>query len=253
MKKLVILSIVLIGGLVQCTGNIDDNRQSILVVLPGECLPNAEDKYVYPVVPGMEEWNSASSEERAKLSQLSVAELKSISTVALIQSLLEKPSLSLAFWASSNSSPIGTCYKIYSTHNSVPEFENRKDRVEALISYYDAVCFDCFPSLDIIDRGHFSVQLTVLEILFTREKILQQLNTKQKKQVVALLLNKYELKKGTGINGSLTAMAWILYDDNYPPVKTFYGNNELSKENFEVYGEDIEDIILFAKKYINLN
>jgi hypothetical protein len=201
----------------------------------------------------MEEWNYASSEERIKLSQLPVSELKLISTVALIQSLLEKPSLSLDFWVSSNSSPIGTCYKIYSTHNSVPEFDNRKDRVEALISYYDAVCFDCLSSFDIIDRGHFSVQLIVLEVLFTRDNILQQLNTKQRKQVVALLLKKYkqELKKGIGINGSLAAMAWIMYDGNYSPVKTFYGNKELSKENFEVYGEDIEDIVLFAENYLN--
>jgi hypothetical protein len=248
-------SIVLLAVLTQCSGNMDVNTLGTLVITPGKCLPDAEDKYVYPVVPGMEEWASASPEEKARLSQLPVEKLKSISTVALIQSLLERPLLTLDYWASDNSSPIGTCYAIYSTHNSVSEFENRKDRVEALISYYDAVCFDCLPSLDVNAGEQFSVQLTVLEILFTKEKILRQLNTKQRKQAVARLLDKYKqkLNKETGINGSLAAMAWIMYDDNYPPVKTFYGNKDLSKENFEVYEKDMEDIILFTENYIHLN
>ncbi|MDR0575812.1 MAG: hypothetical protein LBG96_17625 [Tannerella sp.] len=241
--------VILFAVSVQCTGDM----QTELVFADEKCLPDAKDKYIYPVVPDMEEWSVASSEKREKFMQLPTGKLKSLSTFALLQSLLDKPLLQLDYLSSGNISPIGTCYKIYSSHNSIPAFEGRKDAVSALMMYYEAICFDCLRVFDFEARGKFSIQLTILEILFTREKILRQLDTAQKKQVVVLLLEKCRRKQDEriGINGSLAAMAWIMYEDKYLPVIAFYGSGELSNEWFAVYGDQENDIILFAENYTN--
>jgi hypothetical protein len=229
---------------------MDGDLLDSLIITSGKCLPDASDRYVYPIVPGMQEWNNASFEGRNRLSQLPDKKVKSLSTFALIQSLLEKPQLSLDFMVSSHSSPVVTCYnRIYSSHNSVPELEKRSNTYEALIAYYESICWDCS-----ITAG-FDVlpfQLTVLEILFTREQILQPMDVDQKKHVVALLLENYKQEseiRGRGRVASVTVMAWIMLDDNYSPFKTFHENNEMSK--YEVYGNQMDDVILFAKNYIS--
>jgi hypothetical protein len=232
----------------------DSLETESFVIIDGNCLPDARDRYVYPVVPGSAEWNSSSLEEREnRLCQLPDDKLKSLSAYALIQSLLDKPLIWHNYLVSSNASAIGTCDNaIFAYHNSVPEFEKRQNRVEALMSYYGAVCLDCFESLDVAGRINFNVQLCVLEVWFTRDAILRSLNDVQKKQAVALLLQKYRQKQsydGAGTDGSPAAMAWIMYDAQYPPVMSYYKNENLSKEWFIVHSEQIEDIISFAENY----
>jgi hypothetical protein len=92
-----------------------------LTVVPGECLPDVEDKYVYPAMPGTEAWDSASEEEKERLSQLPEDGIKILSLYALIRSLLDRPRLGLDYLASSSASPVVTCDRIiFSKHNSVP-------------------------------------------------------------------------------------------------------------------------------------
>ncbi|MDR0698479.1 MAG: hypothetical protein LBG28_04570 [Tannerella sp.] len=232
---------------------MDENAQGTLIVTIGKCLPDAADKYVYPVVPGMAEWTSVSPDEKDRLSRLPEKKLKELSTFALIQSLLEMPLLSLNYWASSNSSPLGTCDVIFSMHNSIPEFENRKNSMEALIAYFEATCLDCLPSLDVHAATQLSIQLTVLEMLFTRKKILQPLDAVQKKRVVALMLDQYKQKAENrlGVGGTLAAMAWIMYDDHYLPIRTLYENRGQSRAYFEVYQEEADYIVSSAENYIH--
>jgi hypothetical protein len=258
MNKIVFFAgVALLAMLTQCGNNMDgdnnmdsDEWREYLAVNPARCLPDAKDRYVYPVLPGTDEWNASSSEEKVMLQQIPEDRLKSLSTYALIQGLLERPLLALDYLFSSNSSPIGTCYRIYSSHNSVAEMEERDDRFEALINYYKAVCFDCLTSLK---ENSITFQLTALEVLFTREKILQPLTTTQKQQIVSLLLEKYRLEQtnGLGITGSVTTMAWIMYDDHYAPVVQYYDGTPLSKEWFNVDTGQLGDIVLFAEKYIS--
>lgn len=261
MNKIVFFAgMVLLAMLTQCGNNMEadsdidnDKWHEYLSVNPERCLPDAKDRYVYPVLPGTDEWNASSWEEKARISQPPGDMLKSLSTYALIQSLLERPLLDLDYLLSSNGSPIGTCYRIYLSHNSVAELEEREDRFEALTNYYKAVCFDCLPSLK---DSSFSYQLTALEVLFTRKKILQPLTTPQKQQIVSLLLEKYRLEQsnGLGTRGSVTTMAWIMYDDRYSPVVTYYDGTNLSEEWlewFDLHSEgEVDDIISFSEKYI---
>ncbi|MDR1336885.1 MAG: hypothetical protein LBK22_08660 [Tannerella sp.] len=231
-------------------GSGDGDMPEGLTVMPGECLPDVEDRYVYPAIPGTEAWNSASEEEKEKLCQLPEERIKTGSSYALICGLLDSPRL----WdclLSSHSSPVVTCDRaIFSKHNSVPEFEKRKDRVQALITYYAAVGRDCYESLDVNAQMNFSIQLHVLEVWFIRDAILHSMDAAQKKQAVALLLQKHERKQSYS-DASLIAMAWIMYDSQYAPVRAYYRDGTLHKESSVANRKD--DIISFAKNCSQLN
>jgi hypothetical protein len=212
-----------------------------LLITPRNCLPDVMDKYVYPVVPGTEEWNAASEEEKEMLCQLPEDRIKTLSTYALIRSLMDKPLL-WNYYLSSNASPVVSCDRfIFSRHNSVPEFEKRNNRVQALLSYYAAVCFDCYESLDTGERINFNIQLCVLEVWFVRDAILHSMNTVQKKQAVSLLLQKYE-QSPLYSDASLVAMIWIMYDDLYPPIMAL-------PKDVPFNAGQRNDIISFAKSY----
>jgi hypothetical protein len=219
-----------------------------ITVHPGNCFPDIKDKYVYPEIPA-----TASVNEREQLSQLPDKVLKSLSTYALIQSLTDRPSLFMKYLLSSNISHIGTSYIIHAGHNSVAEFETRADRVESLMAYYGFIGFDCFQSLDEIGQSTFSIRLTVVEALFTRDKVLQSLNSAQKKQIVALLLEKYNQKtlNKVGAGGSLDAMAVIMIEDQYPPVTALFDDlGDGWKESLFIDTDHIDDIVTSAENYI---
>jgi hypothetical protein len=212
-----------------------------LIITQGECLPDVEDRYVYPAIQGTEEWYSASLEEREELSQLPGDKLKTLSSYALIRSLMDRPGLSWSFSISSSLSPVVTCDGyIFSRHNSVPEFETREDRAEALISYYAAVSLTCYGQMD------FDAQLKALEVWFIRDAILHAMNGAQRKQAVTLLLQKHK-KKQSYSQATLAAIAWIMYEDRYAPVVEYYKNRTLTKDH---YFEN-KDILSFAEKYHN--
>jgi len=239
--------------LTQCSNDMNDDSQTgvpaeDITVRTGNCFPDIKDKYVYPEITV-----AASEDEQERLNQPPADLLKSLSTYALLQSLTDKPSLYMKYMLSSNSSPIGTSYKIYAFHNSVPEFETRKDRVEALTAYYESIGFECFQSLspDLFGQGAFSIQLTVIEALFTRDKILETLTSAQKKQIVALLLEKYKQKtlNNVGAGGSLETMVVIMAADQYPPVTALYENLGEWKEWLTIW-DHLDEIVPFAEDYI---
>jgi hypothetical protein len=229
----------------------DGDMPEGLTVAPGECLPDVEDKYVYPAIPGTAAWDLASGEEKERLRQLPEDRIKTLSSYALIRSLLDMPRLCLDYGLSSTASPVVTCDRaIFSKHNSVPEFEKRKDRVKTLISYYAAVSCDCYESPDGETQMNFNIQLHVLEVWFIRDAILDSMDGAQKRQAVALLLQKHEQKQSYS-DASLIAMTWIMYDDEYAPVKAYYKDRMLFKESS--VADRKEDIISFAKNYSQLN
>jgi hypothetical protein len=232
-------------SITQCsdTSSIEDHSINLLKSST-ECFPYTEDKYIYPVQFGSDEWAALTNEEKENYSQVPQKVLTSISTYGLIQSLLDKPSLTLNYMTSDNISPVVTTERfVFSSHNSIPEFDKRKDRVEALISFYELSDCEC-----IHDIG-FGTQLVVLEMLFTRKSINDALNATQKKKIVSLLLDKYGQETSTGFSciGATTAMTVIMYRDDYAPVVSYFNNSEPDY----VLGDQYEDIIKLAKDFIN--
>jgi hypothetical protein len=218
-----------------------------LIITPGNCLPDVADKYAYPLVPETEEWTAASLEERERLSRLPEDTLKTLSSCALIHSLLDYPLLS-NYLLSSNASPVVSSDRfIFSQHNSVPEFEKREDRVKALLSYYAAVNPDCNESPDVKRQMNFNIRLCVLEVWFIRDAILLSMNDAQKKQAITLLLQKHKQRQSYS-DASLVAMAWIMYNAVYSPLMKYCQDRPLSKEVL-FDADQRNDIILYAEGY----
>ncbi|MDR1407632.1 MAG: hypothetical protein LBJ23_06260 [Tannerella sp.] len=222
-----------------------------------DIFPCPEDRYAYPT---LDTKNVSSSEEADNAYMLPDDVLKSISTAGLIRSLLDLPTLSGYYHTSSNSSPVGTSYRIYARHNSVGELEARKDRAEVLLQYCGAVCPACVkrtsPEEDVKKSMLLPVQLTVLQVLFTREKILDALDGKERREAVALLLQHCEQTGGlpdifTHNNGAREVMAWIMYDDGYAPVVNLFNGRNPKSEWFTLTTEEADGIVSFANSYIN--
>jgi len=225
-----------------------------LVINTSNVLPDVEDKYTYPIVPGTDEWAALSStDEVYRVSQLPDSVLHSISTFGLIRSILDIPALDGFYWASSNSSPVGTVYQILANYNNLAELYKRKDRADALLTYYEVVNIDNLTLQDVVEQRRVAVQLTTLEVLFTKPEILSLFDFEQKQQLVALLLSHYEQVKQLQIsipNETLTTTAWILYDAGYEPLVHYYGS-DLKAEWFNVLDNQKEDIIAFANNFIH--
>jgi hypothetical protein len=238
----------------QCNNNAEENTGTLSA--SESFLPVVNDSYVYPVVPGTDAWkNLGSTENVYKVCQLPDNVLKSISTLGLIRSILDIPGLTSFYDASSNSSIVGTFYRIFAHYNSVGELEKRKDSNKALISFYNAVNVDALKSAsDEVEQNNLLLQHTALEILFTRPEILQQFDLKQKKQLITSLLSRYnQITQQIGLingHGTITAVARILVNIKYDPIVQYYGDNKIA-EGFHVDPNQTDDIIKFANDYID--
>ena len=257
----------------QCTNQADENssqERDGLIFTHGMCLPDVADKYVYPIIPGTEEWKKLGSEEEAiKAYQLPDNELKNISTLGLIRSFLDIPMLSSSYHLFSDASSIGRMNKIYPYYNSAQEIINREDAGEALLLYYDAICFDCLTPKKVMHQMDFDEQvrvaglqmkfdvlLTAVEVFFSQQQILDRLNDKDKQNIVATLLDKtLQIQEvNSYIDGYLRSaytavevMANVMYFSNYQPIVEYFGSG---KEYIASWAADVDDIILFANQFI---
>ncbi|MDR2495901.1 MAG: hypothetical protein LBD21_02080, partial [Tannerellaceae bacterium] len=92
-----------------------------------------------------------------------------------------------------------------------------------------------------------------LQALFTREEILGRYDHAAKQEIVALLLLHAEQLDDLGLGrlGEVEVMTWIMYDDGYEPVvQHFSPANNLNKEWLLMDTSMREDMIAFAKNYI---
>jgi hypothetical protein len=180
---------------------------------------------------------------------------QSISTFGLIRSILDIPELEALYLASSNSSPIGTTFSILKHYDNATELAKRPDVGKALYDFNKAVDISAIELLDESKQRAVSIQLTVLEVLFVKQKILNQYDLKQKRQIVDLLLFRYRQIKqlnaqGLIVSGTLTVIARILYESQYAPAVQFFGDN-LNWDYFTLSSEKIDDVIRFANDFIN--
>lgn len=198
------------------------------------CFPTANDPYVYPIVPGMQEWKQFSSTDEAFLAcQLPVRTLKSISTRGLIDALIFSPLFTGSYLLSS-SSPVDFWHRHYLRFNSGEELFKREDAGEALVSYYKEVDFKCVQ----VAGGNESHSLDKeferlfgLEFLFTKQEIVDKIGHQKKQELVEAFLSKYEQDKERW--PVIVPMAGIMLIDNYPPMVEYY------QKNTELYRESI--------------
>ena len=184
-------------------------------IFSGACFPEVSDKYVYPVVPGMKEWQQLKSMDDAyQLCQLPDDILKSISTQGLIDALIRTPLFTGLDLISSNSSVL-KWYAHYDQLNSARELFQREDAGAALVAYYKLVDCDCLVNLSGVGTYLEYERMMGLEILFTKQEILATMGHDKKKEAVTALLANYEQYDSWHV---LVSMAHIMLADKYAPI-----------------------------------
>jgi hypothetical protein len=226
-------------------------------VLQNSCFPIADDHYVYPLVPGTEEWRQLSSTDEAfQVCQLPDNILKSISTPGLIDALIHSPMFT-GFYLLSSSSPVEFWHNHYSRNNSAQELFERENSGDALVAYYKSVDIDCIKSATGDDASTMTAdneRLFGLEFLFTKQEILVKIGHQKKQELVEALLSKYNQNKENRIE--VVPMAWVMRSDAYAPMLEYYSNNKELYEQSILLGyvsstEQSNVIVSMANNYIN--
>ena len=242
-------------------------------------LPKSKNMYVYPIRNDSEEWSTMFPQEKIAASQLPEDVLKSISSIGLICSFFDIPHSRGVFntfgWSSSG--PFAAFdYDIRSRHNQLQEFLTRKDAGKALLACYEAISFEYYEQFCIIEETvetlgemfNFEGMLSAIEILFSRQEILDQLDSNSRKKAATYLLDKAEhWKKYTDefeefnpghFITTYAVLAYLMYEDGYSPVVEYFYLDENIHPTWRYKLSDkiyydlkaIDDIIIFAKSYI---
>jgi len=248
-KFIIVIILLFLFGRCANDSMIEDKSKVTLTVSSGACFPEVSDKYVYPIVPGMIEWQTAkSTDEIYEFCQLPDSILKSISTPGLIDALIHAPMFTGFYLLSSNSSAL-KWHGHYGQFNSAKELFQRKDAGDALTTYYKLVSFDCITPP--FGASGDCERIMGLECLFTKQEILDKIEHTKRKEAVAALLTNYE-QYPDNVN-IIFPMAYIMFTDKYAPIMEYY-QNHTEKFQYILTGhcyslDQIDIIVSFAQSF----
>jgi len=246
-SNLILLILLL---LCQCTNDSKIIEEGKLSMSPNTCFPAISDKYIYPVTPGMEEWQT--SDDVYQLVQLPDSILRSISTLGLIDALVNSPLFAGSYLLSNSSSPVDTWHRHYERFNCANELFQRKDAGDTLVDYYKLICFDCLKSSN--RPSDVKERIMGLEFLFTKQEILDNIEHIKKQELITSFLEKY--KQMPDDKYRIIPMVWIMHADKYSPLEEYFTGKEDLLQTIllaYVYPSDnqMDMIISFAKSFIN--
>jgi len=127
-------------------------------------------RFLYPVKPGMDEWNQLQSiEEKVNACQIPESILSSLSTKELTTVCLQYPLLSIVFAFNNYDDGID---KLFDDFNGIRELYKRKEVSNELLSWYKCQ-IDNFSLLDEelnseAEKGFFIISTSILEALLSR-------------------------------------------------------------------------------------
>lgn len=156
--------------------------------------------YLYPVIPGTEEWIALGSyEARLASVQLPIDTLKDISTARLLETCLYNPFM-IDVWALDDHF---YCMELLRGQlNCLEEFYNREDALAELISLYSSRQVEfVFEIQDPYDRGRYHADYAYMELMMAYMNTIMDFSSKDIKDVVTALLDK--------------TSRWELYYDEY--------------------------------------
>lgn len=227
----------------------------------------ASDKYSYPVRAGSPEWNAAGFwgigranplDSIYKLSQIPTTRLQAMSTMGLIQSLLDNPCLfNMLLW---DDVLIGR-NEVLSQLNVSRALNLRTDAGINIVNYYegkDPNCVVCLKTDD--ERGDFANNWYLLDIVCTQNSILNQLDRKTKKRFSSIIIDKFKNQLnypgvfGSSRTSSVLVLSQIMIQDDFQPYRdALQANSKLYTFAFtgELTGDFYTLIIDFSTKYIN--
>lgn len=220
-------------------------------------LPEVSDKYNYPIKPGTPEWNNIRSTDSLFLvSQIPDPILKRISTDALVQSCIENP---LKLFQFAFSSRIQGRDELFRRLNCFQELIKRPDGAVRLFERYKLMEPCCIERMTDAERGDYSLLFYYTEILLTKDSVINQLNTIQKKQLTASIIEKDNIKvtqssfgisRTSGIMMLSTIMETEFYQSYINDVNQNSGLKTFTQTGL-LTNSGIYDIVLgHAKKFI---
>lgn len=224
-------------------------------------LPDASDKYNYPIKPGTAEWNSIHSTDSLFLvSQIPDTILKRISTDGLAQSCIENP---LRLFQFAFSSRIQGRDELFKRLNCFQELIKRPDGAAKLFERYRLMEPCCIEGMNDAEKGDYSLLFYYTEILLTNDSVTNQLNITAKKSLVAIVIMKDILKKNyldsSGISiisrtPGIMILSTIMETESYQPyINDVNQNSDLKTftKTGIITSSGIYDIVLgHAKKFI---
>ncbi len=220
-------------------------------------LPDAVDNYNYPIKPGTAAWSNIHSTDSLFLvSQIPVTILKKISTTGLVQSCIENPVKLLQF---AYSSKIQGRDELFRRLNSFQELIKRTDGAAKLIDRYKLMEPCCIEGMNDAEKGEYSLLFYYTEILLTKDSVIKQLSTLQKKQLTSIIIKKDKIKTtqstfGISRTSGIMILSIIMETELYQPYINEINKNgslKIFTQTGLLTSSDIYEIVLtHAKKFI---
>ena len=211
--------------------------------------------YKYPIIPGTASWDSLHgfSEMRAAC-QVPESILRDLTTEALIQTCLDYP-LFLSFTAYDDS--LGGMARVISGFNGMQELLTRKDAGSIIIKLYTQLDpRNCDPTWPPLQQGDYTLRLRGLELLIGHNSILSNLSKDQRRQLLALSIDRARAKLDTrtfgfaDVESSALLSARLMLKDRFDEFQTALESNKRLGE-FVARGrftrrDDVDEILHHA-------
>lgn len=216
--------------------NCREDKIATLEIVECTDLEVAADVYLYPVLPGTQEWIALPTvTERVVACQIPDEKLLTMSTKGLIGSWVTFP-FALDIYAISTFQT-GITYWM-ENFSGLQALCKRPDAGAELLDYYDNMQPTCVETnTSSYPMGSFS--FTFIELLLAQDMILNQFNQQQKKDLVTEALEKYQYKKqeqehfGTTDVCTLFICARAMKHANYQPfISELSDNNSGTLNSF---------------------
>ena len=182
-----------LSGLVLIIGLFANGLKAQEVFQPYKTNAVPYHGYLYPVIPGTEEWIALGGyEERLASVQLPADTLQSISTARLLESCLYNPFIIDIFAFDDQVQQMG---RERNYLNCLDEYYNRPDCLSELVSLYSSrqVTFifdisECDENQ--CDRGRYQIDYDIMEVMMAYMNTIMDFSSNEIKDVVSALLDK---------------------------------------------------------------
>jgi len=197
------------------------------------------DKYIFPIVPGMDEWkNLTSHQAMVEVCQVPENDLKAMCTIGLVDTYYDYPIL-FTVWAFINTEE--GIEQVSKEFNAFGELLNRQDCATKLMLRYvpiNPAAID--PSWTILDQGRFIEKLRDMEVTLAYEPVCKKLTKQERKELIKIALEKLRLKEENGYGGlsqnsNIYLIANLLEIERYKPFLDFIENRNDLKQYLDGY------------------
>jgi hypothetical protein len=232
-----------------------------------DCLEKngQSDAYLYPIVPGSEEWKKLSSHNAmVEVCQVPENTLKNMCTFGLIETYYNYP---LMFVVTAFDNTKEGMAQMFEEFNAAHELLNRTDSPSRLLEEYVRLDpNDNDTTLSPVEQGAFHFKFSYMEFTLSYDPILNNLSKEQKSQLLVEALEKLNSKMKlfpsdwhlmtsmlliTNILDELNYEPFLVFKNDHPPIVGFikgYMHHLMYLTN-----NDLNEIITIANNYLTGN